>query len=91
MSLRRFNAKRDANEPEIVEALQAAGASVYRLDQPVDLLIGYRARWHLAEVKMPNGKLNDNQRAFFATCKGPTPTILRSVDDALTLLESMNG
>ena len=34
---RRYDAKRDANEPEIVEALEAAGARVWR-DLPCDLL-----------------------------------------------------
>lgn len=90
MSIRRHNAKRDANEPEIVSALQSAGASVVRMDYPVDLAIGYRGRTVLAEVKLPNGKLNDNQRKFFATWRGATPPILRTVDDALKLLEGLN-
>jgi hypothetical protein len=87
MSIRRHNAKRDANEREIVEALRAAGASVWLLDQPVDLLIGYRGKNHIAEVKLPRGQLNDNQRQFYATWRGATPPILRTVDDALALLE----
>jgi hypothetical protein len=91
MSLRRHNAKRDANEREIVEALQAAGASVYRLDQPCDAVLGYRGKTLLIEIKMPGSSLNENQKKFFAEWKGQTPPILRSVDDALTLLESMNG
>jgi hypothetical protein len=91
MPLRVYGNKRDANEPEIVEALQAAGASVYRLDQPVDLLIGYRGKCIIAEVKMPKAGPNKNQLKFFSEWRGATPPILRSVDDALTLLESMNG
>lgn len=87
MSIRRHNARRDANEPEIVSALQAAGASVLRMDFPVDLAIGYRGRTVLAEVKLPGAKLNDNQKQFFATWRGATPPILRTVDDALALLE----
>jgi hypothetical protein len=89
MTIRRHNAKRDANEPAIVDALQAAGASVYRLDQPVDLLIGFRGKLLIAEVKIPDATLNPNQQWFFQTWKGPTPPILRSVDDALKLLEAM--
>ncbi len=91
MSIRRFNARRDANEPEIVAALQAAGASVLRTDFPLDLLIGFRGRSIVAEVKMPGAKLNENQKRFFAQWKGQTPPILRSVDDALKLLEAMNA
>jgi hypothetical protein len=89
--IRRHNAKRDANEPEIVAALQAAGASVYRLDQPVDLLIGYRGRCIIAEVKLPKSSLNDNQQKFFASWRGPTPPILRTVEDAMRLIEALNA
>jgi hypothetical protein len=87
MSIRRFSAKRDANEAEIFEALRAAGVSVYRLDQPVDAVIGYRGKTLLIEIKMPGASLNENQRKFFAGWKGQTPPILRTVDDALALLE----
>lgn len=89
--IRRANAKRDGNEPEIVAALQAAGASVYRLDQPVDLLVGYRGKCLIAEVKLPGAKLNDNQQKFFADWRGPTPPILRTVEDAMQLIEAMNA
>jgi hypothetical protein len=91
MALRFHKAKRDACEPSIVEALQAAGASVYRLDQPVDLLIGYRGKCIIAECKLSGAKLNENQLKFFSEWRGSTPPILRSVDDALKLLEAMNG
>jgi hypothetical protein len=91
MSLRRFNAKRDANEPEIVEALQAAGASVYRLDQPTDAVLGYRGKTLLIEIKMPGASLNENQKKFFAEWKGQTPPILRTVEDAMQLIEAMNA
>lgn len=47
---------RDANEAEIVDALEAAGASVSRLDgksgEP-DLLVGFCCRNELMEVKRP--------------------------------------
>lgn len=45
-------ARRDANEPAIVAALQAAGAAVQQLDPPLpDLLVSYRGTLHLLEVK----------------------------------------
>jgi hypothetical protein len=91
MALRMHRAKRDSNEAEIFDALRAAGASVYRLDQPTDAVLGYRGKTLLIEIKMPGALLNENQKRFFAEWKGQTPPILRSVDDALTLLESMNG
>ena len=37
--MKRYAARRDANEPEIVEALRAAGCAVELMDRPVDLLV----------------------------------------------------
>lgn len=49
--------RRDTNEPEIVNALVAAGAVVTRLDGDgvPDLLVGFRGRSFLLEVKLPLG------------------------------------
>lgn len=49
--------RRDANEPEIVAALELAGASVTRLDGDgvPDLLVGFQGRSKLLEVKLPLG------------------------------------
>lgn len=46
---------RDANEPEIVKALEAAGATVTRLNEAgvPDLLVGYKGKTSLLEVKRP--------------------------------------
>jgi hypothetical protein len=45
-------ARRDANEAVIVEALEAAGAAVQRLDPPLpDLLVSFRGVLSLLEVK----------------------------------------
>jgi hypothetical protein len=51
VSLARHAKRRDANEGEIVEALEACGAYVHRQDLPCDLLVGFRGRWWLLEVK----------------------------------------
>jgi len=46
--------QRDNTEPAIVAALrQIPGVVVVRLDQPVDLLVGFRGENHLLEVKTP--------------------------------------
>lgn len=57
--MRGFRAKVDENQPEIVKALRAAGASVQSLS-PVgkgcpDLLVGYKGYNYLLEVKWPLG------------------------------------
>jgi hypothetical protein len=70
MSLHRYDAKRDANEPEIVKAFQSKGISVYRLDRPLDLLLGYNKKNYLVEVKMPKKGLNKKQVEFVQKWKG---------------------
>jgi len=54
---------RDANERPIIEALRAAGAFVTQLDGSgiPDLLISYRDRMLLAEVKLPLGPKGGKQ------------------------------
>jgi len=79
-------AKRDYAEAEIVNALEEMKATVYRLDQPVDLLIGYRGRSILAEVKTGKGKLNENQIKFIESWNGGDIPILRTSDDAINLI-----
>jgi len=68
----RHDARRDDNEAEIVKALEAIGCTVYRMDRPVDLLCGYRARNYLLEVKNPDGlnKLTKAQEKFIPQWKG---------------------
>jgi hypothetical protein len=56
VSLNRYAVRRDKAEPAIIQALESAGAEVWPLDQPVDLLVRYRQQWHLLEVKTPRGK-----------------------------------
>jgi Holliday junction resolvase len=59
--MRRWGAKRDSNENAIVDALEAIGVYVVRLNQPAmpDLLCWtQREGLRLIEVKMPGQKLN---------------------------------
>ena len=70
MSLNRYDKRRDENEAEIIKEFQRHGMSVYRLDTPLDLLVGYDNRNFLVEVKMKTKKLNKNQREFAQEWKG---------------------
>ena len=81
MSINRYNPKRDANEPEIVEYFKKRGLSVERLNTPLDLLIGYKNHNYLVEVKMPKKNLNANQEKFVAGWAGQH-VIIRSVGQA---------
>ncbi len=96
MSLHRYNAARDGNEPEIKAALKKAGMSVYPLDKPMDLLVGYGGFTVIAEVKMPRNKrgdpktYSDVQLDFIAEWRGGHH-LLVTVQDALDLAQKMKN
>ena len=80
------NAKRDLNEKPIIQALEAQGFSVARINGAgvPDLVVGKGATFcRLVEIKQPNGKHRASQVAFAEQWRGPAPITLRSVDDAL--------
>ena len=85
----RYDAQRDANEKEIVEALRAVGAKVLHLDD-VDLLVGFRGVNYLLEIKTAKGRLNKKQEKFFRGWVGQV-NIVRTVDQALGLIGAING
>ena len=87
MKYKAYAKKRDANEPEIVEALEGIGATVYRLDM-FDLLVGYRGKTHLIEVKNPTGKnkLTEAQIAFIEKWKGSPLHICRDAQTAVDII-----
>lgn len=80
-------AKRDTAERAIVAVLEQHFMTVYRLDQPVDLLVGFRGVNHLVECKTGHkgyGKgLNSNQLQFAAFWKGSPVVTLHSPDEAI--------
>lgn len=80
-------AKRDFSEPEIVSALIQCGFSVYRLNQPVDLLVGFRGKNFLVECKSGTKgyakDLNDNQKQFNDGWRGSKVVKLTSAQDAI--------
>lgn len=82
--------KRDENEPEIIEALEAVGAIVYPVDKPLDLVVIYRGLIWLLEVK--NGaqppswqRITPEQREFLDMVYGHTRHVhvVNSVEAAL--------
>ena len=81
-------ARRDANEPEIVDAFRKLGWSV-SYEGPLDLIIGKSSRTVLIEVKdgakVPSQqKLTKAERKFIKGWKGEV-YIVRSVEDAKAL------
>jgi hypothetical protein len=62
----RYAARVDANQAQIVSALRAAGAYVWIIGLPVDLLVGYENQTFLVEVKDgPKKRLTKLQQEFF--------------------------
>jgi len=87
MGIPKYNANRDRNEPEIVNFLKERGCLVWRLSRPVDLLIHHPdGHTYLAEVKTPEGKLNQLQQQFLR--EWPNVAILRSKDDAMLWVDN---
>lgn len=83
----RWAAKRDANEPEIVKALERAGWLVMKVSDKgaPDLLCARKGRLVLVEVKGPKGKLTPAQveshaRLSFA---GVTVHVVTTPEEAL--------
>ena len=91
MSIHRHAARADSNKTAIVNALRAAGASVYDLKMPLDLLVGFRGKTLLMEVKRPPGprgglskrEYTPAQSAFLATWNGGPVARVDSVEAAL--------
>ena len=76
--------RRDANEPEIVRALEAVGAKVHRMHSPMDLLVRFRDRTYLLEVKAPGRKrrLQPSQAQCLADW-GADAAVVESIEEAL--------
>jgi len=82
-------ARRDGNEPEIIQALQSAGATVFRIDKPCDLIVLCDRTTYLAEVKMPKtGRFTEDELVAIAEAKdaGVTIHILYTPEDALKMI-----
>jgi len=81
----RTAAKRDENEPEIIEALQAIGAKVKQLSQKdcPDLVVGFRGRISLIEVKMPGKPLRPGRKDFHGEWMGFPVYVAQSALEAI--------
>ena len=80
-------AKRDSNEREIIDALEAMGCSVTQLSQPgvPDLLIGVAYHNLLLEVKSPGESLTPQQRVWHNAWHG-TAHVVWTVAEAIEIV-----
>jgi hypothetical protein len=82
------HAKRvDANQDQIVVALRAAGADVWIISLPVDLLVGYKSQTFLVEIKRTaKSRFTPLQADFFESWGGGTLARVDSPDAALRMI-----
>jgi len=79
--------KVDANQEQIVSALRAAGAYVWIISLPVDLLVGYKGHTFLVEIKSTSKKrLTPLQADFFKNWCGGTLARIDTPDAALRMI-----
>lgn len=85
MSNNRHNARRDANEPEIVDYLEGKGAIVYRVNSKdiCDLIVFYQGETWFIEVKTADGVLSKGQKEFLKLLdeNNANGTVSRTIDD----------
>ena len=81
-------ARRDQNEESIVRMLLEVGASVLEINSPgaPDILVGYKGRNWLMEVKTQKGKVRKNQQDWHEHWRGAPVYVVRSAEDALRVL-----
>jgi len=83
----RYAARVDENQSAIVQALRDAGAYVWIIGLPVDLLVGFRGRTLLMEVKTTSKKrLTGLQADFFEKWTGGTLCRVDSPQAALRMI-----
>lgn len=83
----RFAARVDANQTQIVSALRAAGAYVWIIGLPVDLLVGYRGHTFLVEIKSGSKKrFTALQADFFENWSGSTLARVDTPEAALRMI-----
>lgn len=80
-------ARVDANQAAVRAALEKVGAKVKYIKEPLDLLVGFRKRNVLMEVKNRDGRdeLTKAQVEFLATWPGEA-YVVHTPQDALTAL-----
>ena len=83
----RYAARVDANQAQIVSALRAAGAYVWIIGLPVDLVVGDNGQTFLVEIKDgPKKALTRLQQDFFGNWMGGSLHRINGPEDALRMI-----
>jgi hypothetical protein len=81
-------ARVDANAIQVVSALRAAGAYVWIIGLPVDLLVGFKGHTFLMEIKDgPKKRFTKLQTDFFNNWSGSTLCRVDGPEAALRMIE----
>ena len=90
---KRRDAKRDANEKEIVDGLALEGYLAFRVDEAADLIVWhpFKKRWGVMEVKVPDGRLTKAQKQLRIDHPDMVEAIpvVRSVSEALRVMDEL--
>jgi len=83
----RYAKRVDQNQDQVISALRAAGAYVWVIGLPVDLLVGYKGHTFLVEVKNGSRKrLTALQADFFESWGGGTLARIDGPEAALHMI-----
>ena len=90
MSLLRYNARRDDNEPALVKCLEQLGFHVTTVSGKgvPDLILSRRQLFHLAEIKAPTGRDRPAQINFRAKHSAPVHRLV-TVEDCVKLSQTV--
>lgn len=90
MTINRQAAKRDENEPDVVDALVLLGCSVDRVpggEGRPDLIVGDDGEDTRMEVKMPGKTLNPKQKTYHREWKGAPIHVVFTPAEAVYIIE----
>jgi hypothetical protein len=90
LSLLRYAKRQDLNAPELVELARRLGALVIYIWTPVDLLVFFRGKWNVVEIKSKDGTYTKAQTDFLKECDACDAEVLtwRNESDVLKLLDN---
>lgn len=90
---KRYGRRSDHNQSDVMYALRAVGAVVFDIQEPFDLLVDYKGKWYVIEVKNPEtnarkkggSKLTETQEQILARLSAPVH-IVETPKEALEVI-----
>lgn len=86
MSLNRYAAKVDKSQPGIVKALEKAGAQVWVIGWPCDLLVRRGRLWFTMECKTPGAKPRKDQEKQQEFLRDTQTPVVHTPEEALRVV-----